>query len=50
MKKNQRIGIPLASFEPDDNLPPMGGSGRGQGVRLTQVNFENRESNNNSEK
>ena len=53
MKKNQRIGIPLASFEPDDNfggMPPVGGSSRGQGVRLTHVNYENRESNNTSEK
>jgi hypothetical protein len=53
MKKNQRIGIPLASFEPDDNfggMPPVGGSSRSHGVRLTHVNYENRESNNTSEK
>jgi hypothetical protein len=53
MKKNQRIGIPLASFEPDDNYGSnqgIGGSSRGAGVRLTHVNFENRESNNISEK
>ena len=51
MKKNQRIGIPLARFEPDDNLGAgMGGSSRGQNVRLTHINYENRESNNTSEK
>jgi hypothetical protein len=51
MKKNQRIGIPLSNFEPTDdfgtaNSAGLGlGSGRGgAGVRLTHVNFENRES------
>lgn len=51
VKRNQRVGISTGNFEPDDNYGLMApnpgmGSGRGQGVRLTHVNFENRESNN----
>lgn len=47
MQKNKRVGIPLTDFDPSDNYGGgMGiGSGRGgQGVRLTHVNFDNRES------
>lgn len=55
MKKNQRVGISMTSFEPEDNYGAMnpgeglGGSSRGKGVRLTNINFEDRQSNNNSE-
>jgi hypothetical protein len=48
MQKNKRVGIPLTDFDPSDNYGGgMGiGSGRGgQGVRLTHVNFDNRDSN-----
>ena len=48
MKKNQRIGITMTSFEPEDNfggdMNPLGGSNRGgKGVRLTHENFDDRQ-------